>query len=92
MTPKPNSHTDAARYQIKVGGCLADHWSEWFDGLSITPDPEQEETTLAGWVRDQSALHGLLAKIRDLGLPLLFLCRQEISNGIKDSGESSEKL
>jgi hypothetical protein len=84
MRSKSSSHTDAALYQIKVSGCLADHWSEWFDGLSITTDPEQEETTLAGWVRDQSALHGLLAKIRDLGLPLLCLCRQETSTKPKD--------
>jgi hypothetical protein len=85
MMPKPSSYTDPAVYQIKVKGCLADHWSEWFDGLSITANNEQEETTLAGWVRDQSALHGLLAKIRDLGLPLLFLCRQETKPNQEES-------
>jgi hypothetical protein len=83
MTVKSHSHTDPAQYQIKVSGCLADHWSDWFDGLSITTDPEHEETTLAGWIRDQAALHGVLAKIRDLGLPLLYLCRRNGDEGAK---------
>ncbi len=57
-------------YQIKIKGFLDDKWSEWFDGFTITHNAE-DETLLIGPVRDQGALHGMLAKIRDLRLPLL---------------------
>lgn len=58
------------QYQIRVGGRLSPGWSEWFDGLAITAT-ENDETLITGWVADQSALQGLLKKVRDLGLPLL---------------------
>lgn len=61
---------DAGIYKIKVRGFLDERWSEWFDDFSITPQSE-DLTVLLGQVRDQGALHGLLAKIRDLGLHLL---------------------
>ncbi len=57
-------------YVITVRGHLDDHWSAWFEGLAITNGTDGE-TTLAGPVADQAALHGLLVKIRDLGLPLI---------------------
>jgi len=63
-----------AIYQIRVQGCLDQKWSDWFDALAVTPRPDGT-TLLAGPVADQAALHGLLAKIRDLGLPLLFVAR-----------------
>ena len=50
------------------------HWSAWFEGLELRSEPDGV-TVLAGPVADQAALHGLLAKIRDLGLPLLSVCR-----------------
>ena len=56
-------------YQIKIKGLLDEKWSDWFDGFTITPQDESE-TILVGPVLDQGALHGLLAKIRDLGLTL----------------------
>ena len=56
-------------YQIKIDGQLDSHWMDWFDGMSITADKGQ--TLLTGPVPDQPALHGLLKKVRDLGLPLL---------------------
>jgi len=59
-----------AVYQIRVKGNLDRKWSDWFDGLTITPQAN-DETMLAGPVANQAALHGLLAKICDLGLPLL---------------------
>ncbi len=59
-----------AVYQIRVKGNLENKWSEWFDGFSITPQTNAE-TVLIGVVADQAALHGLLAKVRDLGLPLI---------------------
>lgn len=61
-------------YQIWVRGVIDAGWSDWFDGLAICPQTDGT-TLLTGPVRDQSALHGLLAKIRDLGLPLLSMKR-----------------
>ena len=64
----------AARYEIRVDGVLDSRWSAWFDGLQVSNDiPGQ--TTIAGPVADQAALLGLLAKIRDLGLPLISVRR-----------------
>jgi hypothetical protein len=57
-------------YQITVKEYLEDTWSEWFDSLTIT-HAQDGTTTLTGAVRDQAALHGLIAKIRDLGLTLV---------------------
>ena len=57
-------------YEIRVKGVLDSGWSAWFDGLRVTSD-ETGQTTIAGPITDQAALHGLLAKIRDLGLELL---------------------
>ena len=63
-------------YQIKVKDHLDKQWSDWFNGLSITY-PSDNETLLHGRVIDQAALHGILAKIRDLGLSLLSVERIE---------------
>ena len=63
-------------YQIGVKAKLDPKWSDWFDGFTVTPQAD-DKTLLAGSVADQAALHGLLAKIRDLGLPLLFVRRVE---------------
>ena len=63
-------------YQIRVKGHLDKRWSDWFDGFDITY-PSDNETLLHGRVVDQAALHGLLAKIRDLGLSLLAVEREE---------------
>jgi hypothetical protein len=57
-------------YEIRVNGVLDSRWSAWFDGLDVSSD-EHGQTTIAGQVVDQAALHGLLAKVRDLGLELL---------------------
>ena len=65
-----------ALYQIKVKGVLQEQWSDWFNGLVITPHPDGY-TTLVGPVRDQAALHGLMNKIRDIGLTLLAVKRLE---------------
>ena len=63
-------------YEIRVKGRLGLQWSAWFDGLAIRHE-SQGETILAGPVPDQAALHGILIKIRDLGLPLLAVRRVE---------------
>ena len=57
-------------FQIRIQGHLSQQWSAWFDGLTITLE-EDGSTLLSGSVVDQSALHGILRKIRDLGMPLL---------------------
>jgi hypothetical protein len=66
----------AGRYEIRLKGRLDTRWSTWFDGLNLTH--ENDGTTLIhGPVVDQAALHGLLQKIRDLGLPLLSVTQVE---------------
>jgi hypothetical protein len=57
-------------YRITVRGQLGQNWADWFDGFTITM-PEGDNSVLTGHVADQAALHGVLARIRDLGLPLL---------------------
>jgi hypothetical protein len=57
-------------YKVRVKGHLDARWSEWFDGLEIT-NLQNGETMLYGEIVDQAALHGVLAKVRDLGLPLI---------------------
>ena len=66
-------------YQITVKEYLEDSWSSWFDGLTITNEPNGE-AVLSGVVADQAALHGLLSKIRDLGLPLLAVTQRRAEN------------
>ena len=63
-------------YQIRVKGHLGPQWSEWFGGLSITLE-DNGDTLLTGPVEDQAALHGLLRKVRDLGMPLISAIRVE---------------
>ena len=63
-------------YRIIIKGHLDSEWSDWFDGLTITL-VDNGETVLTGPLVDQTALHGVLIKIRDLGLPLLGLSRLE---------------
>ncbi len=57
-------------YQIRVHGHLGSQWTDWFGGMTITLE-EDGDTLLSGQVVDQAALHGLLRKVRDLGVPLV---------------------
>jgi hypothetical protein len=57
-------------YQIRIKGHLGRQWTDWFEGLTITQE-EGGDTLLTGPVVDQAALHGLLRKVRDLGIPLI---------------------
>ncbi len=63
-------------YKIRLKGHLDDQWSDWFEGLTITLE-EDGDTLLTGPVIDQAAMHGLLKKVRDLGLPLVSVCPHE---------------
>jgi hypothetical protein len=67
-------------YRITIQGHLDGDWSDWFDGLIITM-VDNGETTLTGPIVDQTALHGVLIKVRDLGLPLLEVSRIEPEKG-----------
>jgi hypothetical protein len=77
-------------YQIRIKGHLRDQWAEWFDGLIIKLE-DNGETLLIGPVIDQAGLHGLLKKVRDLGLPLISVSpldiRKEDSSEIKPSDD-----
>lgn len=76
MANKPYPE-DQTTYAICVKGILDQRWSDWFDGFSISY-PAEDATLLTGDVLDQAALHGLLATIRDLNLPILAV--QKIDN------------
>ena len=76
MSNTRNSEFDPGQpmvYQIRIKGHLGRQWTNWFSGLTITLD--NGETLLTGSVVDQAALHGVLKKVRDLGMPLLSVMR-----------------
>jgi hypothetical protein len=66
--------SQSAVYQIRIKGHLGREWTDWFEGLTITA-LDNGETLLTGSVVDQAALHGLLKKVRDLGMPLISVMR-----------------
>lgn len=77
MTSAHPPDTQPARpsvYQIRVQGHLGCQWTDWFEQMTISRDANGE-TTVTGPLVDQAALHGLLKKVRDLGLPLLSITR-----------------
>ena len=74
-------------YQIRIKGHLGQQWTDWFVGLTITLE-ENGDTLLTGPVVDQPALHGLLKKVRDLGMPLLTVNR--LASNQVDVGTSQE--
>jgi len=74
--PNGKSHDREAVYEIVIEGRLDDTWSTWFHGFEVEPGPGQE-TLLRGRVIDQAALHGLLARVAELGLVLVSLRRIE---------------
>jgi len=73
MSNDINSESERAQplvYQIRIGGHLGREWTDWFEGLTIRRT-DNGDTLIIGPVVDQAALHGLLRKVRDLGMPLL---------------------
>jgi len=86
MSDKLNSKADSGPptvYQIRVKGHLGSEWTNWFEGLTITP-AENGETLLTGPVVDQAELYGLLRKVRDLGMPLLSVNHELNQRGEKE--------
>jgi hypothetical protein len=67
-------------YQIRIKGHLGQQWTEWFEGLTITLE-NNGDTLLTGPVVDQAALHGLLKKVRDLGMPLISVDPLKLEQG-----------
>jgi len=86
-TPTPiEAHPEPEFYEIRVRGHLDARWENQFEGLTITLE-ENGDTLLAGPVIDQAALHGLLKKVRDLGMPLVSVCPGE--NGQVDKPDAN---
>ena len=77
-----------AGYEIRIEGVLGDRWAAWFDGLQVKSEGTQ--TVISGLLADQAALHGLLAKVRDLGLGLISVRRLDPDETGK--GRSNEIL
>jgi len=69
-------HRESGLYEIRVVGHLDSRWAEWFEGMSFAHESDGT-TILYGPVVDQAALHGLLRKVRDLGMPLISAIRVE---------------
>ena len=90
MSSKRNPESDTGQprdYQIKIEGHLSRQRMDWFEGLTITLE-EDGNTLLAGSVIDQSALHGILKKIRDLGMPLLSV--NSVEAGTQDASDNKQ--
>lgn len=80
----------ARTYEICLEGHLASHWGHWFDGFTISLQ-ENGRTLLIGSVVDQAALHGLLRKVRDLGLPLLsVVCVDPHAKGVQNEDDDKQ--
>jgi hypothetical protein len=77
------SANEAGRYEIRIKGRLDSRWAAWFNGLNLT-NAGDGTTLIHGVVADQSALHGLLQKVRDVGLPLISVSRVDADDRIVD--------
>lgn len=90
MSNKRNLESDAGQpriYQIRIEAHLSRQRMDWFEGLTITLE-EDGNTLITGTVIDQSAVHGILKKVRDLGMPLLSL--NSVETGIQDTSDNKQ--
>ena len=69
--------SDAGRYEIRITGHLDDRWAAWFDGMTLDRC-DDGTTVLTGLLVDQAALHGLIQRVRDLGIPLVSVTRLDL--------------
>jgi hypothetical protein len=69
-TPRWGASPDAESYEIRLSGQLDAHWAAWFEGMTVRPEGDGT-TVISGSIADQAALHGILQRVRDLGLPLI---------------------
>ena len=94
-TPGPSpealtaTHRPVPEYEIRVAGHLSPRWSAWFDGLTVAADADGT-TVLHGPVVDQAALHGLLQKLRDVGIPLLSLTQLPSNTSTEPSAHPTQ--
>ena len=88
-----NSESDPGQplvYQIRIKGHLGRDWTDWFGGLTLTLE-DNGETLLTGPVIDQAALHGLLKKVRDVGMPLLSVIEVQFNENHRYQSKKGEK-
>jgi len=90
LEPKPTPSQPVV-YQIRLKGHLGSQWTDWFGGLTITLE-EDGDTLLTGPVVDQAALHGLLKKVRDLGMPLVSVNRVQFNETHPYRSKKGEKM
>lgn len=87
-TNQLQTHENGGMYEIKIKGILDKHWNQWFEGMTLkrvkNVESGQECTLITGLIADQPALHGLLAKIRDLNLILVSVQRINSETNKKD--------
>jgi hypothetical protein len=82
MENRPDPGTEPGQptlYQIRIKGQLDSQWTNWFEGMRVTPQ-DDGDTLVTGPVLDQAALFGLLRKVRDLGMPLISVARVKTDN------------
>ncbi|TMD91404.1 MAG: hypothetical protein E6I79_06200 [Chloroflexi bacterium] len=93
MSNDINSESDPGQplvYQIRIKGHLGRDWTDWFGGLTITLE-DNGETLLTGPVIDQAALHGVLKKVRDVGMPLLSVIEVQFNENHRYQSKKGEK-
>jgi len=81
---------EAGLYEVRLTGHLDARWTAWFDGLTVRHD-DDGTTVISGRIADQAALHGLLQRVRDLGLPLISVSRVEVPPADFPTDETSMK-
>ena len=89
LKPKPDPSQPVV-YQIRLKGHLGSQWTDWFEGLTITLE-DNGDTLLTGPVVDQAALHGLLKKVRDLGMPLVSVIEVQFNENYRYRSQKGEK-
>jgi hypothetical protein len=88
MNRPTNEHDDATGYEIRIKGHLDPRWMARFDWLFMRPEADGT-TVISGPVPDQAALHGLLQRVRDMGLPLVSVVRIEPGNPTRPASEAN---